>query len=172
MSTRGLIIVKENKKETMIYNHSDSYPSNMMIKINQRLLECRKANLNYLLFKEEILSVRFTDTEIITINTIKEIDYLFHEYIYILDFDKKTWSAYRTQFTEQGKDPKKWDNSKGKLIRILLNIPFDKEIKVYEDEDLEEDKAIIVEEREEAGEPKEKLLAFSKEDYVQRPKWQ
>ena len=112
MSTRGLIGIKQkNGSIRYIYNHSDSYPSYLMKNLEKEL---KRKDLNKL--KTEIESGEWNDSKM---TDIIDIDYLWHEYVYILDFEKKTWGAYRT---EQDDDEK--NNKLGKLEPILENIKF------------------------------------------------
>ena len=112
MSTRGLIGIKQkNGSVRYIYNHSDSYPSYLMKNLDKEL---KRKDLNKL--KKEIESGEWNDSKM---TDIIDIDYLWHEYVYILDFEKKTWGAYRT---EQDDDEK--NNKLGKLEPILENIKF------------------------------------------------
>ncbi len=118
MTTRGLIGIKQkNGSVRYIYNHNDSYPSCLMKNINEALIKEK----NYEKLKKEIENGKWNNSDI---TNITEIDYLWHEFVYILNFDKKTWSAYET------------NHDKKKLIPIMENIKFkDKLTFLFKDND-------------------------------------
>lgn len=118
MSTRGLISATPGE---YVYNHSDSYPTGLGQEIADRLHEG-----DYETFREEIISGRFTDQDHPDFLHIKGIDYLFHEYVYVLDFVRKRWSAYDSVWDprERKKPVECWDTSKGRLKAYFEDVDF------------------------------------------------
>jgi len=112
---RGLIGIKQkNGSIRYIYNHHNSYPSYLMKNISKAL---KRKDLNNL--KKEMESGEWNNTKI---NDIIKIDYLWYEYVYIIDFEKKKWNGYKTNKYQK------------KLIPIMLNINFKDIIEVFTDE--------------------------------------
>jgi len=107
MGTRGLIGVveynlkdqEEHKRDDIssgiqfVYNNFDSYPDNLMREIYGRLQKG-----DYVQFKKDILSGKFTGVTEKKLINIKQIDYLFHEYVYVLDFLKQRWFAFESKW--------------------------------------------------------------------------
>jgi len=150
MATRGLIGVKmKGGWVRFVYNHWDSYPSHLMLWINDRLLQGDHEK-----FKEEILAGHFTREYEIHFtsrfkgpNYLTKVDYLFHEYVYVLDFDKKVWSAYKAVWDEDEKKPvEQWDNSKGHLEPLALDIPFDAIVIIQHTRDEPRERIMVIEE--------------------------
>jgi hypothetical protein len=119
MSTRGLIGIKQkNGSIRYIYNHSDSYPEGLMRKLYIAL------NKNIKILKTQIETGKWNNSNL---TNIIKINYLFHEFIYILDFENKNWSAYKTQYNKK-------DINKGKLIPIITDIKFNDNLLITNDE--------------------------------------
>ena len=110
MSTRGLIGIKQkNGSIRYIYNHHDSYPAYLMKEI---YLAIKEYPLNKL--QADMESGEWNNSDM---TNITGIDYLWHEFVYIIDFDKKKWSAYQTKADVK-------DNMRGKLMPLMENIKF------------------------------------------------
>ena len=130
MATRALIGIKKDKVEYYLKD-SEGYPSGLGLKIYKEIRNRTDRELKD--FKQEIEKGAFFGAKHIT-NIVRSINFLFHEYVYIIDFKKKTWSIYRTLFlgdykgNKEIKDVNKWDYSNGKLNPILKDIPFNQEL--------------------------------------------
>lgn len=144
MSTNGLIIVKSNEEEAIaIYNHSDSYPSWLGEKIRDMLLELwlprHSKDRDYSLAKQE-LAKRFLDWNKVRyagepedwkwhieyeteedLNDNPKIDYLSHEWIYIVDFTKEQFACYKTVWLENSELSlvDEWNTNKGTVIKAF-----------------------------------------------------
>lgn len=134
MSTRGLVGIKIGDNVKYVYNHFDSYPSGLMREIYERLQRCNTEE-DYQSFKREIESGEFTNEHHEDFLNIKNIDYLYHEFVYILDFDKKRWSAYKSIWTENRNKPvEEWDTHKGYLKPLIKDIDFKQNLSLTDDD--------------------------------------
>ena len=150
MSTRGLIIVKGNIEEKnedtaiAVYNHSDSYPSWLGAKIRDMLQELwiprHSYDRDYELAKRE-LARRFLDWNKVRyagepedtwkwpikyeteddLNNNPGIDYLDHEWVYVVDFTRERFACYKTVWLGNSKlaPVSNWDTNKGVVIKAF-----------------------------------------------------
>lgn len=104
-----------------------------MIEIYERLQECVTEE-DYQSFKREIESGEFTNEFHEDFLNIDRVNYLYHEYVYMLDFEKKKWSAYASVWTEESNKPvSEWDMYKGYLKPIIENIDFRQRLSITND---------------------------------------
>ena len=97
MATRGLIGTYRKKgkiKELVfVYNHFDSYPAGLGNKLLESIKKAKKKGTLQKL-KKEIESGKITATVEKDLTNIKNIDYLFHEWIYIIDFENEKFYVF------------------------------------------------------------------------------
>ena len=117
-----MIGIKKGKKVRYVYNHSDSYPSGLMNDIYEQLKKCVTDED----FKMLELKLKRGEYE-------KEIDYLYHQYVYILDFKKKKWEGFRT--LEHPKKNILGLHRYGKLIPLIEELDFNDHIYFYRNEE-------------------------------------
>jgi len=150
MSTNGLIIVKgfiekdNGKTAIAVYNHYDSYPTILGEKIRDMLWELwmprHSHSIDYILAKRE-LAKRFLDWNKVRyagepedswkwyiqyeteddLNNNPGIDYLSHEWIYVVDFIRERFIGYKTVWLENSElvPTSEWDTSKGMVIKAF-----------------------------------------------------
>ena len=150
MSTRGLIIVKgsieekEDKTAIAVYNHYDSYPSVLGKKLRDMLWELweprHSHNIDYVLAKRE-LAKRFLDWNKVRYAGVPEdewkwcieyeteedlnnnlgIDYLDHEWLYVVDFIRERFMCYKTVWLENSElvPVSEWNTNKGVVLKAF-----------------------------------------------------
>ena len=126
MSTRGLVGIKLGDNRVLfVYNHSDSYPSWLGKRIYEQVRKI-KTEQDAEDFKDDIASGRFTgyDDQFESdenFSGFDDSDYLFYEYVYIIDFRKRTWSAYEHEYKNK------------RYIPYFIHIPFEQEVAIFGD---------------------------------------
>jgi len=150
MSTRGLIIIKgsieekEDKTAIAVYNHCDSYPSWLGAKIKDMLWELwvprQSYDSDYELAKHE-LAKRFLDWNKVRyagepedtwkwcieyeteedLNNNPGIDYLDHEWLYVVNFIKERFMCYKTVWLENSEllPVSEWNTNKGVVLKAF-----------------------------------------------------
>ena len=130
ISTRGLIGIKKGKKVRYAYSDSDSYPSSLMNTIYRRLLKCAD-DKDYKKLEDDISNGVLTSGGQ---TNVMDIDYLWDEYIYVLDFEKKKWRGFKTQEDKRRVMTDKLHRY-GKLIPLIEDLDFKDHIHFYRNED-------------------------------------
>ena len=96
-----------------------------MREIYNALIKCK----DFKTLKNDMKNGYWNSCELINIT---QIDYLFHEFVYILDFENKKWSAYKSQYEKNDFTTIK-DTKKGKLIPIITDIKFNDKLLITND---------------------------------------
>lgn len=91
-----------------------------MRELYNALINCK----NFKTLKSNMENGFWNSSELINIT---KINYLFHEFIYILDFENKKWNAYKTQYDKK-------DINKGKLLPIITDIKFNDKLLITNNE--------------------------------------
>lgn len=109
MGTRGYIVVKFENRYYMIYNHFDSYPSNLGVKVVSII---REEQLNNNLDCLNNVIQQFKEQVYITDNKNDIENDLFIEWVYIIDLDENTLKItggyYKPTYTFE--EIKKWES--------------------------------------------------------------
>jgi hypothetical protein len=109
MGTRGYIVVKFENRYYRIYNHWDSYPSNLGVKVVSII---REEQLNKNLDCLNNVIEQFKEQVYITDNKNDIENDLFIEWVYIIDLDESTLKItggyYEPTYTFE--EIKEWDS--------------------------------------------------------------
>ena len=88
------------------------------------------------MLEEEIRNGDFTNERDDEFIDVTEIDYLFHEYVYILDFEKKKWQGFKTKKDGRRTNRRIANAIKyGKLIPLIEDLDFKDHIHFYRNEE-------------------------------------
>jgi hypothetical protein len=114
MGTRGLVVVKLKNKATAYYNQFDSYPEVLGKELEHVISHNRMGytkqmqaqQIAYFIQGRSGHNVGMSPWKVslpITKPNHPKIDYLFHEYVYLVDLDRKILYAYKSKWAGETK---------------------------------------------------------------------
>ncbi len=125
MGTRGLIVVRrpnqrsEGTRSTAVYNHKDSYPSWLGKKLFTRFSETGvRGTVDEILGNGDKWSITYEGEERDLVNN-EGVDYLFHEWVYVIDLVEDLFKGYATARLDAHDLPGETDYHKGTVVEAF-----------------------------------------------------